>query len=242
MKYQPAMFLKKTVFVAALCFAFFFAANLPAEDKPQPTGDDVLQLVRMSQALQDLNRLQGRLRVSESGKKIPMELSMSNNVIRFLLREPNEIINLDLKANGTTLSRVIAGGKIEMPMTLYADRVRDTDINYEDLSMRFLYWPNAQIKGEETVNHLKCWIVLAVNPDGRGPYATVLVWVSKSSGALMRMQAYDAKANILKRFEVTKGQKYEKTGAYILKTMKVEAFDERKKVKGTTFMEIDDPN
>ena len=224
------------------CLAVLLSVRGFAEEKRQPTGDEVLQLVRMSQALQDLQRLEGRIRVSETGKKIPMQLSMSNGVIRFLLREPNEIINLDLKENGTQLSRIVSGGKIEMPMTLYGEKVRDTDINYEDLSMRFLYWPNAKILRDESMNHEKCWVVRVTNPDGRGPYGTVDVWCGSKSGALHQMMAYAPNATLLKQYEVTKGQKYEKTGAYILKQMKVKSYDERKKVKGTTYMEIDDPN
>lgn len=126
-----------TAILVALILPCFF---LRAAD-PQPSGDEVLQLVRMSQALQDLNKLKGKLRNDDTGKEHPMELTMSDNVIRFLFRDPNEIINLDLNQNGTKLSRVLAGGKMEMPLTLYAETVRGTDINYEDLSMRFLYWP-----------------------------------------------------------------------------------------------------
>lgn len=211
-----------------------------ARSADYPDGDEVLKLVRMSQALQDLHRLQGRLRVNETGEKIPLELTMADNVIRFLLREPNEIINLDLKDNGTKLSRVVAGGRVEMPMSLYSDRVRKTDINYEDLSMRFLYWPHAKVIGEDTFSFQKCWQVRVTNPDGRGPYGTVDVWVARSSGAMMKMEAYSPQGKKLKQFLVRKGQKFK--GAYILKQMRVESFDPASgKVTGITYLEIDDP-
>ena len=127
-----------------------------------------------------------------------------------------------------------------MPTSLYAERVRNTDINYEDLSMRFLYWPNAKIIGEDSFSLQKCWQVRVTNPDGRGPYGTVDVWVAKSSGAMMKMEAFDAQGRKVKQFLVRKGQKYQ--GAYILKQMRVETFDPATRdVKGITYLEIDDP-
>lgn len=211
-----------------------------AADEPQLTGDDVLLLVRKSQAQQYLQGLTGKLRNSETGQSWPMELTMRDSVIRFLLREPNEIINLDLNNNGTKLSRVVSGGKTEISASLYAERVRNTDINFEDLSMRFLYWPNARIVGEDTFSFQKCWHVRVTNPDGRGPYGTVDAWVAKGNGAMMQMEAYDAQGRKVKQFLVRKGQKYQ--GAYILKQMRVETFDPAtRKVKGVTYLEIDDP-
>lgn len=85
----------------------------------------------------------------------------------------------------------------------------------------------------------KCWIVRVTNPDGRGPYGTVDAWIAKSSGAMMQMEAYDAKGKKVKQFKVRKGQKYK--GAYILKQMRVESFDAKGDVKGRTYLEIDDP-
>lgn len=221
--------------------------SVAAEDAT-PSGDAVLRLVRMSQALQDLSRLQGRLRISSDdqavdGVQYPLELTMRDNVIRFLLRDPNEIINLDLNRDGSTLSRVVAGGRVEMPTSLYGEKVRKTDINYEDLSMRFLYWPGAKIVGEDSLSFQKCWHVRVMNPDGRGPYGMVDVWVAKGSGAMMQMEAYQV-ANQqwrkVKQFKVRKGQKYK--GAYILKQMRVESFDEKGGIKGITYLEIDDPD
>ncbi len=225
--------------ISAVLAVLILTSQVSDAADPQPTGDEVLQLVRMSQALQDLNKLKGKLRNDDTGKEFPMELTMRENVIRFMFRDPNEIINLDLNNNGTKLSRVLAGGKVDMPLSLYGDSVRGTDINYEDLSMRFLYWPGAKVIGEDSSLFQKCWMVRVTNPDGRGPYGTVDVWIAKSSGAMMQMEAYDAKGKKVKQFKVRKGQKYK--GAYILKQMRVESFDAKGDVKGRTYLEIEDP-
>lgn len=208
---------------------------------PDPTGEEILRIVRMSQALQDLQRLTGKLRNDDDeGKEHQMELTMADSMIRFVFKDPSEIINLDLGANSTRLRRVMKGANVDIPVALYGESVRGTAINYEDLSMRFLYWPNAQVVGEETVSFMKCWIVRVNNPDGRGPYGVVDVWVHKNSGAIAKMTAYDRQAKRVKEFTVRKGQKFK--GAWILKQMRVESYDPVSgKNTGRTYMEINDP-
>lgn len=241
-------------FARTLCSAFAAAALLTVQATAQegvevrkaetlpPTGDEILRLVRMSQALQDLKNLQGKLRNDDTGQEFPFDLTMADNVIRFVFPDPpKEIINLDLNDNSTKLTRVTSAGKVEMPLSLYGEGVRQTAINFEDLSMRFLYWPNAKIVGEESISFQKCWIVRVQNPDNRGPYRLVDVWVHKDSGAMMQMRAYNGMGKLMKEFKVRKGQKYK--GAYILKQMRVESYNtDTNKISGRTYLEIADPN
>jgi hypothetical protein len=213
-----------------------------ADNRPPPTGDEILGMVRMSQALQDLKHLKGKLRNDDTGQEFPMDLTMSDNVIRFLFTTPpKEIINLDLNDNGTKLTRVTSEGKVEMPLSLYSAAVRGTAINFEDLSMRFLYWPNSKVIDEDSISFQKCWVVRVKNPDGRGPYQYVDLWIHKESGAMMQMRAYDARGKLRKEFKVRKAQKYNK--AYILKQMRVESYNpDSGKVNGRTYLEINDPD
>lgn len=227
---------------SALLIGVATLGAMSAADLPPPTGDEILGMVRMSQALQDLKHLKGKLRNDDTGQESPMDLTMSDNVIRFLFpTSPKEIINLDLKNNGTKLTRVTSEGKVEMPLSLYSESVRGTAINYEDLSMRFLYWPNSKVIGEDSISFQKCWIVRVKNPDGRGPYQYVDLWIHKESGAMMQMRAYDGRGKLRKEFKVRKAQKYNK--AYILKQMRVESYNpDTGKVNGRTYLEIADPD
>jgi hypothetical protein len=239
----------KTLLPAATLAALaIMIAPCPAAEAP-PTGEEILRLVRMSQAMQDLHRLRGKLRIEKSdldekleGRIYPFDLTMSGNVIRFVFSDPpKEIINLDLNANGTTLTRVTAGGRVEMPAALYGERVRQTAINFEDLSMRFLYWPNSKVLGEDSISFQKCWKVRVQNPDQRGPYGVVDLWVHKDSGAMIQMQAYDRKGRKLKEFKVRKVHRHEK--AYILQQMRVESYNvDTNKPVGRTYLEIEDPD
>ena len=64
----------------------------------------------------------------------------------------------------------------------FDERVRDTDISYEDLSMGFLYWPNAKVDGEQTMLLRKCWIVQVEPPNGSdSQYSRVMLWVDNWS-------------------------------------------------------------
>lgn len=203
----------------------------------EPTAEDVMRLVRMSYALQDY-KLSASLRDETSGKKEQFELTMQQKTIRFRFTNPAEIINLDLAATPAALTRVQPGGRENVPIERYGDSVRGMAINYEDLSLRFTYWPNPQMIGAETIKTAKCWIVRVVNPDGKGPYGVVDLWVHQGSGGVARMDAYDPKANLVKRFQVISVQKA--NDITILKEMRIEAFDPAtKKAINRTYMKLD---
>ncbi len=215
------------------------APSVFAEDPP-PTAEEILKLVRLSYALQD-NKVSGELRDDESGKVEPMELTMQKQVIRFrFANPPPEIVHLDLTATPATLWQVKPGGTTQVPLKQAASPVRGMDINYEDLSMRFLYWANPKLLGEDRIRTVKCWKVRVTAPDRNGPYGTVDLWVHQESGGVAKMEAYNPQGRMVKRFQVISVQKHNK--ATILKEMRVESFNplngER---KGRTYMKLNAP-
>jgi hypothetical protein len=73
-----------------------------------------------------------------------------------------------------------------------------------------------------------------------GPYYTVDLWVHKDSGGMAKMEAYDRRGKMVKRFEVRKMQKVD--GATALKEMMVESLNQTSgDVKGRTYMTLDAP-
>ena len=238
------LFRTLTLGLAAVGASLLSISTAPAQETaPKPTGDGILELVRLSQANQDLKELTGRLRDPKSGNTSNLTLTMADNVIRFVFPDPpKETINLDIKKNAAALTRVNASGKAESSASLYGEKVRNTAINYEDLSMRFLYWPNSKIMDEDAkMVGQKCWLVRAQNPDNRGPYGWVDVWIDKGSGAMLKMEAWNRAAKKVKQFKVVKAQRYK--GAYILEKMNVYSYDpDTGKVLTETYLEIDDPD
>jgi negative regulator of sigma E activity len=68
-------------------------------------------------------------------------------------------------------------------------------------------------------------------------YWNVLVWVDKTSGALMRMEGYDWDGKLAKRFEVVSAQKID--NRWFLKQMRVEELlPGTNKVQSRTYLEI----
>lgn len=209
-----------------------------AEDPP-PTGEEVLRLVRLSYALQDY-KLTGQLRDSSSGRMEAFTLNMEQNIVRFRFSNPSQIVHLDLSTVPASLRSVQAGSAASVPLSQYGESVRGFAMNYEDLSMRFLYWPGAKILGERSFKTQKCWEVRVTNPDSLTPYGTVDMLVHQGSGGVARMEAYDFKGKLVKRFEVVKIQKLGNTT--ILKEMKVEAYDPASgKRSSITYMTLDNP-
>lgn len=218
-------------------------ASAQAQTTGTPTAEEILVLVRRSYALQD-HKMTGRLRDDETGKEEPLELTLSNSVMRFrFASQPPEIVHLDLTTVPATLWQVKAGGSSQIPLKNAGDPVRGMDFNYEDLSLRFLYWKNAKLldaNARITTARIKCWLVRVTAPDTSGPYYTVDLWVHQDSGGVAKMEAYNKAGKLVKRFEVTKMWKVGEATA--LREMRVQSFnplnDER---KGMTYMTMDKP-
>jgi len=227
---------RSTFFLLSLSLASVVSvAPLTAADPP-PTAEDIMRLVRMSYASQDY-KLLGNLRDDSTGRTENFELTMQQQKIRFRFDNPAEIIDLDLGTTPASLSRVVAGGKSSVPISSLGDSVRGMAMNYEDLSLRFLYWPNPQLMGTDSIKTAKCWVVRVTTPDQRGPYGTIDLWVHQGSGGVAKMEAYDVKANLLKRFAVEKIQEINKVT--VLERMRIEAFEPGSKKSRRTYMKLD---
>lgn len=223
--------------LAAVAFSSL-VSSVRAEDPP-PTGEEILRLVRLSNALQNY-KLTGTLRDDKSGRAESFTLNMEQNIMRFRFSNPNQIVHLDMTTKPATLKVVQAGGSAAVPLAKYGEKVRGFAMNYEDLSMRFLYWPSAKLLGEERYKTQKCWKVRVTSPDSATPYGTVDLWVHQASGGMAKMEAYDLQGKLAKRFEVSSVQKVD--GATILKEMKVESYSPgSNKSDGRTYMTLDNP-
>lgn len=230
--------MKRRLFLASLAAT----TTLCAEDAA-PTAEHVLSLVRRSYALQD-HKMTGRLRDDATGHEEPLELTLSKTVMRFLFKNaPPEIVHLDLTTSPATLWQVKAGGSSQVPLKNAANSVRGMDFNYEDLSLRFIYWKNVKMLDADariTAARIKCWLIRVTAPDQNGPYYTVDLWVHKDSGGVAKMEAYNTLSRMVKRFQVNKMQKVGE--ATVLKEMKIESFNPLNgDIKGRTYMTMDPP-
>jgi hypothetical protein len=219
--------MRVTIVILAIAVARLSAA-------PPPSAKEILDSVRMLESRQQID-LDGQLRENE--KVIPFHLSQTGPLIRYSFVDPEEVLQLRLDENGSRLDLVTDAGSEEFPVEKLKEKVRGTGISYEDLTLEFLYWPNARVFGDETVRTRSCWKLQVVSPSRDLQYWNVLIWVDKASGALMRMEGYDWNGKLVKRFEVISAQKID--NRWFLKQMRVEELQPgTNKVQVRTYLEI----
>ncbi|HVI81745.1 MAG TPA: outer membrane lipoprotein-sorting protein [Chthoniobacterales bacterium] len=199
-----------------------------------PTASEILESVRMLESQQQID-LDGQLR--EDGRVIPFHITQSGPLVRYSFTDPDEVLQLRLGENGSRLDLVTDDGAERIPAEKLKEKVRDTGITYEDLTLEFLYWENARVLGDETVRTRSCWKLQVVAASRDSQYWNVVIWVDKASGALMRMDGYDWDGKIAKRFEVVSAQKID--NRWFLKQMRVEDLKPgTNKVQARTYLEI----
>jgi len=158
-------------------------------------------------------------------------------VIRYSFSDPDEVLQLRLGENGSRLDLVAGDATDSFPAEKLNEKIRETGVTYEDLALKFLYWPNGRVLGDETVHARSCWKLQLAAPSRDSQYANVFIWVDKKSGALMRLEGYDAGGKLVKRFEVVSTQKID--NRWFLKQMRVDEMQPgSNKVQSRTYLEI----
>jgi len=200
---------------SALAISLAFSVSLNAQSAP--SAKDILDSVRMIELRQQID-LQGQLR--QDDMLIPFRLVQNGLLIRYSFTNADETLQLRLGENSSRLDLVTDAGTEKVSVSKLQEQIRGTIVSYEDLAFKFLYWPAARLLGEENVRTRKCWRLQLRAPSRDSQYSNVLLWVDKTSGALMRMEGYDWNAQLVKRFEVVSAQKIERR--WFLKQMRIE--------------------
>lgn len=220
--------------------------RLAAQENAQPsfagksidqlTADEVLKLVRYSYTLYNRD-FTGVLRMGIA-KKVPFLMSLKPESIRFIFDDPAQVILLDTRSEKFGLYEGLQGQELTaVSASKYDEQVRGTDVTYDDLSMRFLYWPNAKIVQFDKVKNRECWLVRVRNPDGKGAYATVDVWIDRGTGGMLKMIGYNSQGRPIRRFEVLHGKKF--GDIWMIDEMRIETIDPKTGVtKSSTRMQI----
>jgi hypothetical protein len=218
---RPSSFVISLAFISSICAA------------PAPSAKEILDSVRMLETRQQIN-LQGQLR--ENDVVIPFRLIQNGPIIRYAFSSPDEILQLRLGENSSRLDLVTDTGTEKFAGKL-DQKIRGTGVTYEDLALKFLYWPNARVLGEETVRTRSCWKLQLQAPSRDSQYSNIFLWIDKASGALMRLEGYDWNGQLAKRFEVISAQKID--NRWFLKQMRVEELQPgTNHVQSRTYLEI----
>lgn len=214
--------------------AFFLILPLSIFGQSAPSAKDILASVRMVESRQQID-LQGQLR--QNDVIVPFRLMQNGPLIRYSFTNPDEVLQLRLGEKSSRLDLVTDAGTEKFSASKLNQKIRGTNLTYEDLAFKFLYWPTARVLGEENVRTRNCWELQLRAPSRESEYSTVLLWVDKASGALMRMEGYDWNGQLAKRFEVVSAQKI--GDRWFLKQMRIEQLQPgTNKVQARTYLEI----
>jgi len=202
----------------------------------QLTADEVLKLVRYSYTLYD-REFYGVLRMGFA-KKVDFRMALKPDSIQFYFNDPSQAIIMDNRSDSFALYEGVGGAEpTPVEPSQYGKSIRGTDVTYDDLSMRFLYWPNARLVGFDKIKARECWKVRVRNPDRRGAYATVDVWIDKGTGGMLKMIGYNAQGRAIRRFEVLHGKKF--GDIWMIDEMRIETINPSNgQVKSSTRMRI----
>jgi hypothetical protein len=171
-----------------------------------PDANAILQGARISATLTQLDKkepLKGSL--SKDGGKTPIALFLDGKNIQFQFNENNawRVFHMRLSDEKYDLFEFINDKQQDFPEGKLTQAIAGTDLTYEDLSLRFFYWPNPTFQGQDNVNGEPCYKLRIDKPKGSpGRYDVVYVWVHTRFGAFMQVRGYNKKGGLLKEFQV----------------------------------------
>ena len=216
-----------------LLLALALVIGRPSADAA-PSAKDILSNVRMVQGQQQIE-VQGQLR--ENTTIVPFRLTQSGPVIRYAFSNPDEALQLRLGESDSRLEEITREGVDRVSAGEWEQKVRGTAITYEDLALKFLYWPDAKVLGEDYIHTRRVWKLQMTAPSRQSQYSKVFVWVTQDGGALLRLHGFDWNGKLAKRFDVVSAQQIE--GRWFLKQMRIEQLHpDSGKVLARTYLDI----
>lgn len=182
------------------------AALVCSAQAQQPDANAILRGARMSATLTQLDKsepLNGNL--SKNGKKSPIALFLDGKNIQFQFNENNawRVFHMRLSDDKYDLFEMSNGKTQDFPAEKISQPIAGTDLTYEDLALRFFYWPNPKFESNEDVGGQPCYKLRIDKPKGSpGKYEVVYVWVHTKFGAFMQIRGHDKNGGLVKEFQV----------------------------------------
>ena len=199
-----------------------------------PDPRELLRSARVAQANMDW-KFTGHLRVGAGATKIPFFLTVSNGVVKYEFKDNGDAITLRLGDKDSRLEETVGGKTERITGAKLAAPIRNTNLTYEDISLRFLYWPNAKLLGDEIILARDSWVIELVPPTaGASQYSKVKVWISKGENAVMKMESFDSAGKSVRKYTVRSVMK--RDDFWFLKQMEISGGGARK----PTFLELQD--
>ena len=207
--------------------------------------DELLRAMREMTVSQGNRDVMGSIRKGRN--KVPFSLSARGETIVFQYKHDNAWQRFDVRIHERNADLVLVkNGKAQvMAPSAYAQTIAGTDVCYEDLSLRFLYWKGGKLVNDSSASRIKgrdCYIVEVKNPSpGTGQFAWVRMWVDKENGTTWQIDGYGADGKLRKRFSITSVQRLS-DGTWFFKQMKLEVRNPQNpnRTMALDYLEMDD--
>jgi len=188
--------------------ALLAAALITSAHAQQPDANAILEGARIAATLTQLDKsepLRGNL--SRGRNKVPIALFLDGKNIQFQFNENNSptwrIFHMRLADSKYDLFEIINGKTLDFPLKKLGEPIAGTDLTYEDLALRFFYWPNPKLEGVENVGDQACYKIRVDRPRGSGGrYEVVYVWIHTKFGAFMKIRGHNKEGKLIKEFQV----------------------------------------
>lgn len=228
---------RRVTLLAAVVALLACALSAGAQTPESLTAADILRAVREGQGSRH-ETLDGQLRNDADGKVFPFRLTADGPLVRYQFRgTPPTVVQVRYNAEDSQLEESADGSTEKLTQANFDKKILGTDLAYEDLALRFIYWSRATITGEDSIRTRAAWKLMLNAPTHHTQYSSVNLWVDKESGALLQAEAYDWQGKLIKRFEVISGQKIE--GKWYLKQMRIEGLNPADaQTRSRTYLEI----
>lgn len=212
------------------------ASVLPAAAQ---NAEQIMERARLAATLQH-NELDGTIQTG--GSKVPVKIYLKGKNIQFLYspdRQSWKRFHMRLSDDKYDLFEIRDEKTYRFDPGKLSQSLAGSHLTFEDLALRFFYWPNPQLLGDERVKTFDCWKVRIDNPGTSGAYRAVYVWIHKEYGAFMKVEGFDRNGNKLKQFTVEDVMKLS-DGSYTLQRMKVSGY-RGGRATGISYLEFDKP-
>lgn len=213
-------------------FVFILATLTVLGAEKWPDAEEILGAARLNPFGSQV-QLRAQLRVGS--KKTPFQIRTGDGAVSYAFSEPGETWILRPGEKGPVLQH--AEGNRLQNIHDFTRTVRGDLVTLEDLALRFLYWRNPHLLGEETIRTRRAWKIEMNTAEPGSPYGAVRVWIDRESLALLRMEGFDRTGRPVKRFEVVSAQRLQ--DQWMLKQMRIEKLDpETRKTIGLAYVEV----
>jgi hypothetical protein len=206
-----------------------------------PDPNRILEGARLSAALTEIDEgLKGHL--SHDGNKVPITIFLKGKDIQFQFFEKKtwRVFHLRLNDDEYDLFEIVDGKTVNFPRKKLTEPIAGTDLTYEDLALRFFYWPDPKFKGTENIGTQETFKLRLDKPaKAAGNYYSVFVWVHSKFGAFMKIHGHAKNGDLLKEFQVEDVMKID-GDTWTLRKMQVSSYKNGRR-KSITDMVLEKP-